>query len=360
MEAAKRSDEKDSVKKLFRDLNVVLAKDDLDGMSGEDSGALAVFELVDGQRTVEQILFSSPAGTQKTVTMLHAWVSKGILRQAGVKVHAGWGRAVPELSCFPVASDVPGKLFAIFNQAGLSLPRICEILSRDPLLTTKVLRSLTLKNVELARPNVSIRRLATLLGAFQLKSILIPEAMRGLFFQRVQCFCKEYWEHSLLCAQLCQQLAYWVDYPFPDEAYLAGLLHNLGAYILMNREPGVYQKLVKKASAEKTDLESEEEKAFGISHTKLGGTYAEKWNFPKNIVMGIKSHHNVDPINAPPLLNILAVANGIAQEAGIGIECLPSASRQLDGSLKMLGLRRKKVFSLLHGMPRAVTAAEQT
>jgi len=222
------------------------------------------------------------------------------------------------------------------------------------------LRSLTLKNVELARPNVSIRRLATLLGAFQLKSILIPEAMRGLFFQPVQCFCKECWEHSILCAQLCQQLAYWVDYPFPDEAYLAGLLHNLGAYILMNREPGVYQKLVKKASAEKTDLESEEEKAFGISHTKLGGTYAEKWNFPKNIVMGIKSHHNVDPINAPPLLNILAVANGIAQEAGIGIECLPSASRQLDGSLKMLGLRRKKVFSLLHGMPRAVTAAEQT
>jgi HD-like signal output (HDOD) protein len=360
LEAAKRSDEKNSVKKLFPDLNLVLAKDDIEGMLGEDPLAFVVFDLVDGQRTVEQILFASPAGTQKTVSLLHGWMSSGVLRQAGVKVHPAWGRAVPELHSLPVAPDVPGKLFAIFNQEEPPMPRICEVLSRDPMLAAKVLRALTLKGVELARSNVSIAHLVTLLGAFQLKSILIPEAIRGLFFQQAQTVSKECWEHSLVCAQLCQQLALWVDYPFPDEAYLAGLLHNLGAYILMNKDPTKYREVIEKARGEKGDLESEEEKTFGISHTKLGGTYAEKWNFPKNIVMGIKFHHKVDANNAHPLLNILSVANGISQEAGVGVEQLPSASQQLDGSLKKLGLRRKKVLSLLHRVPRALSAVAQT
>jgi HD-like signal output (HDOD) protein len=80
-------------------------------------------------------------------------------------------------------------------------------------LTAKVLRMAALGGAEISRAQIGVAQLVTRLGLHQVRSILIPEALRGLFFSSPESFWKECWEHSILCAQLCRLIASWVQYP---------------------------------------------------------------------------------------------------------------------------------------------------
>jgi HD-like signal output (HDOD) protein len=328
LEATRRSDEKDYVRGLFPDLHVVLGRTDAaEGLQLDDEES-EILPFADGRRTLEQILFANR-----------------------IAILGNQDPPVPELSCLPVSPTAPASLFSIFNREDSQMPRLSEVLSQDPVLTAKVLKALTLRNIDIPRPSLDIGHLVTLLGTFQLRSLLVPEALRGLFFTREDSLWREFWEHSIICARLCRQLATRVRYPFPEEAYIAGLLHNLGVFILMSNAPRKYWMLVEEAANSMQDIEVLEEQHFGISHTRIGGIYGEKWNFPRSLLMPIKYHHKVDRNVANPLLNILAAAIGTAQERGIGMEYVGSGGDQFYGALKKLRINRKQALSLLEEVP---------
>jgi HD-like signal output (HDOD) protein len=277
-----------------------------------------------------------------------------MLRQVGIQVHAALEPPVPEISYLPVAPHSAGKIFSIFNQEDSQLPRLCDVLATDPLLTAKVLKFVASRHADIPRGSLQYAYLASILGTFQLRSLLIPEALRGFYFPRPQCFWKDCWEHSYFVARLSRQLAIGVDYAYPDEAYIAGLLHNLGVYILMDNGPDKYRDVVQESVSSRREIEEVEEDHFGICHTRIGGVYAEKWGLPRNIVLAIKYHHKVDGSVTNALLNILAAAIGFAHEQGVGTEYLEHGTEQAQQALKKLQLNRKKAQSILEQIPRAV------
>lgn len=356
LEATRRSDERSYVRSLFPDLNVILEKT-FPANAPDVENDSKILALADGERTVEQILFASHSSEPSTASELQDLISRGLVRQARVQSTIGAARAVPDFNCLPVAPNVPGKLFSAFNSDCYSVPRIAEAVAEDPVLTAKLLRSLTLNGMEPARQKMSVLDLAEMLGTFQLRFFLLPEAIRGLFFAWPGSFWKECWEHSLLCAQLSQRIATLVQYPFPDEAYLAGLLHNLGVFLLTSHDPERYRQLVEESKTRCEDIESLEEQAFGISHSRIGGIHAEKWSFPRAVTTVIKAHHKVEARSTNPLLNIVSVAIGLAMESGLLIGHTPGTVQQFRSSLKRLNLSPRKALALVNRVPRGVTRA---
>ena len=90
-----------------------------------------------------------------------------------------------------------------------------------------------------------------------------------------------------------------------------------------------------------------EGESFGVSHTRAGAIYAEKWNFPKRVVTVIRHHHRVETEINNQLLNIVSVALGVAKNAGIGVEYSTEMENQFDFSLRQLGISRSRALSLL-------------
>ena len=129
LEATRRSDERSYVRSLFQDLSLVLQANEPQPEEHPAVEHTEILELADGQRTVEQILFASPLSEQATATALEDLVSKGFLRQAALQGSGITERAVPELHCLPVAPNVPGRLFSVFNGDGYQLQRISRILA---------------------------------------------------------------------------------------------------------------------------------------------------------------------------------------------------------------------------------------
>lgn len=111
-------------------------------------------------------------------------------------------------------------------------------------------------------------------------------------------YLKEQWLTSLQCGFLARSLALQVDYHDPEEAYFAGLLHNIGQLIFHAEDSDEYlNSCVYKApknTSSNTDnntLLALESRRFYINHCELGATVCKSWNLSKQLQDAIRFHH---------------------------------------------------------------------
>lgn len=132
----------------------------------------------------------------------------------------------------------------------------------------------------------------------------------------------------------------------PEEALMAGLLHDVGITVLSANIPGYYKKTKEKAEKENKTFVGVEEELLGFNHCVVGGIVARKWKLPHLYQFVIKTHHDslvknpnkADQIICPEDVALYAVrvANHIAHEAGIGAGKSPE--KYLGKLLKTLGM----------------------
>lgn len=102
---------------------------------------------------------------------------------------------------------------------------------------------------------------------------------------------RQYWLHSLGTACCARVLAQpWQDID-PEDAFLAGVLHDLGKILLDEFLPNDYQQCVKDAHMSGTPLHLAERKLLGVDHSEVGGNIAARWGVPANLCSVIFDHH---------------------------------------------------------------------
>ena len=101
----------------------------------------------------------------------------------------------------------------------------------------------------------------------------------------------DFWAHSISCAIASELFAKHFSYPHPDTAFFAGLLHDLGKYLLFNWKRERYNKVVASAKITRTRLLEREEADLGLGHTQAAKILMEQWNFPKSLILSSWLHH---------------------------------------------------------------------
>jgi HD-like signal output (HDOD) protein len=124
-----------------------------------------------------------------------------------------------------------------------------------------------------------------------------------------------FWRHALQVAIGSRLIAEHLHYHTPEEAFICGLLHDIGILFMEHSNPDLFEQLWSYVE----DLENLSE--LGLSnwrklHTHGGRAFLEKWNFPGVICHSVGEHHNdsfcccTDPETVP--IRIVALANLIA------------------------------------------------
>jgi len=125
------------------------------------------------------------------------------------------------------------------------------------------------------------------------------------------------WEHSMRVGGVARQLGTRLQAGVPGEAFLAGLLHDIGKLALARHDAPAY---VGMAGAHGEALCNAERESFGFTHAEAGAALAEHWHFPLPLVDAIRYHHVADgaPLAAardPALAAIVRIANLAARAA---------------------------------------------
>lgn len=202
-------------------------------------------------------------------------------------------------------------LNALLSSPTVDLRKVGKVIRTDPSLSAQVLRLCNSALFGLRRRVLSIEQAAVFLGTERLRTLVLTCAVMQFAGKHVPVkSLLGFWQHSFLTALLSERVARVLDYPEKEQAYLGGLLHDIGQlplWMMVMEEAAKQRALPPENWPDNFLLERE---FFGMDHGKVGRWMAVSWNFMPSFMDVFEHHH--DPENAqhdPYLVAIVAAAD---------------------------------------------------
>jgi len=230
------------------------------------------------------------------------------------------GRKLPS---FP---QVAAKLIEMSGDETTLLEDISKVVESDPGIAARVLEIVNSVVYGLQRKISALPEAVVLLGFDEIKKLSIGMTVfQGLFtsdaskaFDRIH-----FWRHSLAVALLAMEIAKQIEYDHPEEAYIAGLLHDVGKIFLDLQGHKNYGEFLYDAAASEDNLIEQERKTLGLGHDDVGAFFCSLWKLPERIVLPVKYHHQrFQPQDLSKeealLISIVSLSDFVCWTQGIG------------------------------------------
>jgi putative nucleotidyltransferase with HDIG domain len=211
----------------------------------------------------------------------------------------------------PTLPNYVMDLNALLSSPTVDLKKVGKVIRTDPSLSSQVLRLCNSALFGLRRRVLSIEQAAILLGTERLRTLVLTCSLMQFAGKRVpSAQLISFWQHSFLTALLSERIARQVDYFEKEQAYLCGLLHDIGQLplsILVLEEEAKKRRPPPPDWLDNVALERE---YFGMDHCKVGRWMAVAWNFMPSFVDAFEYHHTPERAEHDPyLVGIVAAAD---------------------------------------------------
>lgn len=204
-----------------------------------------------------------------------------------------------EANKLPSLPHVLVKLLHACRDENICFDTLSDIISQDAALSSKIIKAANSPVYGRSRNLESLKHILMFLGQDTINSIAITASIKQFFSEysnQKTCFLKTFWYHSLTCATIARSLSELTAYPYPEEAYIAGLLHDVGKLMIEPKMDAAYKTLSHGIYPATQILQSEEE-TLGINHPELASIMLERWHLPDVICDAIRYHHaNIEDI----------------------------------------------------------------
>lgn len=222
---------------------------------------------------------------------------------------------IENINSLPTIPAVLNRLLGVIDNPRISLAEISDFIAGDPALTTRVLRMVNSPVYGFPGRISSVSQAVLLLGLDVVKGLLLGVSV----FDLMQKAMVGLWEHSLGCAIVARLIAKEKGMKEPEEASVAGLIHDLGKVILYLQIPDRYERAMQVAERNRISIAEAEESCFDITHAQVGSWIAAKWNFPSTLIEPISYHHRPRLAKGASLITaIVHVADLIIRSRGFG------------------------------------------
>jgi putative nucleotidyltransferase with HDIG domain len=233
--------------------------------------------------------------------------------------------AVGQCETLSILPAVAARFFAQIGRMELTPSSLAELIESDPALTVLVLRLCHNKGIIIKQCDSWIQRVMEGLSLREIRDALLSARICGGLSDDPRAdFRKELTRHSVAVACCAERLAQFASPPLETAAaYLAGLLHDIGKFLLDEAMPKSLDALLEQAKTQKTSFCLVEQENLGLDHTILGKRFAQKLRLPSDVILGIWLHHSQTGTisQAMPQARIAAVvelADCIVRRAGLG------------------------------------------
>ncbi len=217
---------------------------------------------------------------------------------------------VEKLSTLP---QILLKLMQACNNPEVNFDQLASLIRKDAALSSKIMNVANSPAYLQWGKVDNLNRLLVVLGLSTIKTIAITSSVMQFFSQFAphrEAYLKRFWYSSLRCAYTARALARLISYEFPEEAYLAGLLHKLGQLILLDNLADEYVALLEKSDDPLALAEAERE-VYGITHAELGAWLIDQWQADDFIGDAVRFQDEPTEmvLDAHPLVQLLHLAS---------------------------------------------------
>jgi len=252
------------------------------------------------------------------------------------------------------------KVLELTDDPRLDTRALKECIENDPALTGKLLRVVNSSLFGLSSEVSDLNQALALLGTKPLKLLVLGFSLpRGLFADVSGDILGWYWRHTLTRAVAAREIAETVfDVP-GDEAFIAGLLQDLGMLMLVQQLGETYVRFLEKVISTSKNLAALETELMGFNHTAASAKLLAKWRLPETLVEAIaaqSSNHRANTLPSPEkndnLPQILHLAELLAQVLADGQSQV--LGKLLQTSQRYRGLREIPLETLVEKLEEKV------
>ena len=212
-------------------------------------------------------------------------------------------KLVCQLSRLPSIPALYMEIVEKASQPNSSLSEIGGIIRRDVVMTAQILKLANSAFFGLRRQLASPEMAVSYIGLDTIKSLILSinafSQFQGVDSGGLDM--EVLWRHSLQVASHAKCIAQTegADSKVSDEAFAAGMLHDIGKLILAVNLPQEFDSACRAARAERIEYHDAEQRVFGANHAVVGGYLIGLWGLPVPVVEAVALHHS--PARAPQL-----------------------------------------------------------
>ena len=187
-------------------------------------------------------------------------------------------------------SKVATRILKLFENDDLSSYQLAKVIAMDPVLAAYILKISNSPFYNFSGKVKTLSDAITLVGFEEIKKIVIMISAKNAF-KVSDDIDRMLWEHSLAVAVGCSVINSSVGVTDDGEAYISGLLHDIGKIVFKKSQLVNYSDIFKTAYESVEEIRILEEKTFGYNHADVGGYLLKEWNFDQEIVDAVSFHH---------------------------------------------------------------------
>lgn len=209
----------------------------------------------------------------------------------------------------------------------------------------------------------SVRHAVSLLGMRRVSEAVTSAAALALL-ETAQHNAPGAADHAIAVAGVARLLAP-ITGASPDAAFTAGLLHDVGALLLLQSEDDFYEGLVEQYGEDEEPSPADERALLGFDHAALGAEVLRQWNLPEPLPQIVALHHEWE--RAVEVGGSLCVMVALIRVADLLVRELPRTAEPnldqlqrvvVDPAFAYIGLNAEELFKLWGGLRRACEKAE--
>ncbi len=277
--------------------------------------------------------------------------------------------AIREISHIATLPEITLKIIELVESPTSTAQDLHKVIANDPALCSRILKVVNSAFYGLPGQIGSINRAIVLLGLNAVKNIAIAASLAKLFrggSLTPEFSAKDLWSHSISTAAACKMVADSMKLGLGDEAFLAGLIHDIGVIVEIQYDR---HKLIETIGRVGVDsggvpcnsmLEVETE-IFGANHQEFGQGLCEKWKFPRTFALVTGFHHRPLELgdDQRTLVTIVSTADRLAGAIKPGFRMdLPTL--EIPGEyLDVLKLSRDQMNEIAAKLPAQIESVNQ-
>ncbi len=205
---------------------------------------------------------------------------------------------VNRCSVLPSVPALYSEIIEILQDPEADVETIGAIVVKDVAMTAKILKLVNSAFFGLGNEISSPSEAVAYLGTDTIKSlILVTHAFSNTEIIKIKGFSMEtLWAHSLETSNAAKAVAFYegADRKLIEEAFVAGLLHDVGKLVFAFNLADEYQQAIDLAKKDKLTMAAAERQVFGADHADVGGYLLGLWGLPVPVVEAIALHHRPD------------------------------------------------------------------
>ncbi|MFC5459444.1 HDOD domain-containing protein [Massilia niabensis] len=252
----------------------------------------------------------------------------------------------------PAMPQILIKLLGHLQADDLGMPELAALIANDAGITGKLLATASSSAYHRNSRGANLEQSLVALGTDMIKTLVISDSV----FQTFSSFphsgstdLRAFWKRSLGAAVLARDIARRIGYPHLEEAYLAGLLHNVGRLALLATAPKEYA--FNFSARDDEDLCAVEQRTLQITHAEAGAWLVERWQLDSFMADAVLYHHETSERleAAHPLIRIVRMAHVMA--------CHADDHRALRDAAALCGIEEGELDAMLASSARQVDKA---